>query len=456
MSQPAIAETGRGTPVYLVPEGRKLALPSGLPDSAAAWAKATGFVGKSGTLCLVPGADNSLSCALFGTGKEAAPMDAGKLAGILPPGNWQLAGPIAEPYYAALGFLLGGYRFERYRKPKSKVPRLVLPKGIDQDALRHDAQAVFLVRDLVNLPANDLGPAALEDAVREVARRHGAKVAATRGDQLLTKNFPMIHAVGRASSQAPRLIDMKWGMQDHPKVTLVGKGVTFDSGGLNIKPGESMALMKKDMGGAANVLGLAERIMTARLPLRLRVIVGAVENAISGNAFRPGDILTSRKGLTVEIGNTDAEGRLVLGDALALADEEAPQYLIDMATLTGAARVALGPDLPALFTPSDSFAEALAAAARRVHDPMWRMPLWSGYDSNLSSGVADLCHISRGPFAGAITAALFLQRFVEKAGHWAHFDIFAWVSAAKPWAPVGGEAYAIRALYDVLASRYGR
>jgi leucyl aminopeptidase len=455
MSQLAIAEKRSGTSVYLVPEKRKLALPPELPETAAAWAAAAGFTGKAGTMCLVPGGDGKPSCALFGMGRNPSPMDAGKLATVLPPGDWQFAGPIADPYYAALAFVLGAYRFERYRKPKGKGPRLVLPDDIDQKKLRREAQAVFLVRDLINRPANDLGPAGLETAVREVAAQHGAKVAAIRGDQLLAKNFPMIHAVGRASSEAPRLIDLKWGRSDHPKVTLVGKGVTFDSGGLNIKPGESMALMKKDMGGAANVLGLAECIMSARLPVRLRVIIGAVENAISGNAFRPGDILTSRKGLTVEIGNTDAEGRLVLGDALALADEEAPSLLVDMATLTGAARVALGPDLPALFTPSDSLADALAAAGRRVHDPMWRMPLWPGYDGNLSSNVADLCHISRGPLAGAITAALFLQRFVDKAVEWAHFDIFAWVNAQKPWAPIGGEAFAIRALYDEIASRFG-
>jgi len=266
----------------------------------------------------------------------------------------------------------------------------------------------------------------------------------------------MVHAVGRASSSAPRVLDLTWGRASHPKVTLVGKGVTFDTGGLNIKPGSSMALMKKDMGGAANVMGLAHMIMDAKLPVRLRLIVGAVENSISGNAFRPGDVLNSRKGLTVEIGNTDAEGRLVLGDILTLGDEEKPQLMIDMATLTGAARVALGPDLPPFYTDDEGFAAALADAGQSVNDPLWRMPLWSPYQSMLSSKIADVNHITSGGFAGSVTAALFLSRFVEKAQSWTHFDIFGWVPSEKPWASVGGEAQGIRALYAALKNRASR
>ena len=264
----------------------------------------------------------------------------------------------------------------------------------------------------------------------------------------------MVHAVGRASTSEPRIVDMRWGDEEAPKLTLVGKGVCFDTGGLNIKPGNSMALMKKDMGGAANVLGLARMIMAAKLPVRLRVIIAAVENSIAGNAFRPGDILTSRLGMTVEIGNTDAEGRLVLADALALADEEAPECLIDMATLTGAARVALGPDLPAMFTDDETFAGEVSQAGMTEEDPVWRLPLWKGYAKNLSSRAADVSHISQGPFAGSITAALFLGKFVSKARTWAHFDVFAWVPAEKPAATIGGEAQAIRALFATLTSRF--
>ena len=317
------------------------------------------------------------------------------------------------------------------------------------------ADAVFMVRDLVNTPTSDMGPDALEAAVRKLAERHKAEVEVTEGDDLLKRNFPMIHAVGRASATAPRLIDMVWGRKDAPKVTLVGKGVCFDTGGLDIKPASGMLLMKKDMGGAANVLGLASMIMAADLPVRLRVLIPAVENSISANAFRPGDVLQSRKGLTVEIGNTDAEGRLILADALALADEEAPEMLIDMATLTGAARVALGPDLPPFYTGDDALAAELATAAVEVEDPIWRMPLWKPYDAKLASKVADINNVTTDGFAGSITAALFLQRFVERAKSWAHFDIFAWNPAERPHGPVGGEAQAIRALAQVISARFG-
>jgi leucyl aminopeptidase len=314
---------------------------------------------------------------------------------------------------------------------------------------------VFLTRDLINTPTNDMGPEAIEAAVRALAKRHKATVSVVKGDALLARNFPMIHAVGRASAEAPRLIDMRWGPKGAPKVTLVGKGVAFDTGGLDIKPASSMLLMKKDMGGAANVLGLAHMVMAAGLKVSLRVLVPAVENSISANAFRPGDVLTSRKGITVEIGNTDAEGRLILADALAYADEEAPDLVLDMATLTGAARVALGPELPPFFTDDEALAAELTAAAVSEADPLWRLPLWNGYDQKYASKIADINNVNTDGFAGAIVAALFLRRFVRKAKSWAHFDVFGWSPVDRPHCPTGGEAQAIRAIERVLRDRYG-
>jgi leucyl aminopeptidase len=299
-----------------------------------------------------------------------------------------------------------------------------------------------------------MGPDELEGAARELARAYGAKISVTKGSAL-ESTYPMIHAVGRASTRAPRLIDFTWGRADAPKVTLVGKGVCFDTGGLNLKPGASMALMKKDMGGSANVLGLARLIMDAGIDVRLRVLIPAVENGVDGNAYRPGDVLQTYKGITVEIGNTDAEGRLVLGDALALADEEAPELLIDLATLTGAARVALGAELPAFFSDDDDFATEVAASGTENHDPVWRMPLWQGYMRDIDSQIADVSHISQGAYAGAITAALFLTKFVDRAKTYAHLDIYAWNDKARPGRPAGGEALSIRALYHVLKARYG-
>ncbi len=441
-------------PIHLV--AKDALAESGLDAHAVAWAAANGFTGEAGRTLLVPGADARVAAALFGVGTpgESQALGSGALARALPEGDWHFAGPAAKPELAALGVMLGGYAFTRYGKKAGRDIRLAAPAGIDAARLRRTADAVFLARDLVNTPTNDMSPDDLEKAVRGLARRHKAKVSVTKGDDLLTKNFPMIHAVGRASDKAPRLIDMVWGQSDAPKVTLVGKGVCFDTGGLDIKPAAGMLLMKKDMGGAANVLGLASMIMGAGLGVRLRLLIPAVENAIAGNAFRPGDILTSRKGVTVEIGNTDAEGRLILADALALADEEAPDLLIDMATLTGAARVALGPDLPPFYTDDDDLAGELAAAARAQEDPLWRMPLWRPYDAKLSSKVADMNNVTSDAFAGSITAALFLRRFVSKAKSWAHFDIFAWNPSDRPHGPAGGEAQGIRALERVIASRY--
>ncbi|MBR56695.1 MAG: leucyl aminopeptidase [Myxococcales bacterium] len=314
--------------------------------------------------------------------------------------------------------------------------------------------AAALVRDLVNTPANDMGPDELEAAARDLAEAHGAKIKVIKGDSLLKQNFPMVHAVGRASVREPRLIDIRWGSTSNPRVSLVGKGVCFDTGGLNLKPGSSMLKMKKDMGGAAHVLGLASLIMDAELPVCLRVLVPAVENSIGGRAYRPGDVLPSRKGITVEIGNTDAEGRLVLADALALADSESPEVLFNMATLTGAARVALGADLPPFYTTDDVFAAELCEQGEAVNDPVWRMPFWRNYRRFLDSKIADINHISSSRYAGSITAALFLKEFVESAKLFVHFDVYAWTDRSSPGRPAGAEAQAIRAMYEVLKSRY--
>lgn len=437
-------------PLNLMTSKQFSAKKSGLDKSTLSWAKATGFAANSGQTCIVPGPDGCVSRVLFGLGSGAGERKAfthAKLARSLPAGKYAIEGHRTDPTSDQLAWALGGYSFDQYRDRKHATPSL--SGKLAPDVLRI-AQGVFFTRDLINTPANDMGPDALEAAFRKLAKTHSARVRVIKGDNLLKQNFPMVHAVGRASAEAPRVLDLVWGKASHRKVTLVGKGVTFDTGGLNIKPGSSMALMKKDMGGAANVMGLAHMIMDAKLPIRLRVIVGAVENAISGNAFRPGDILQSRKGLTVEIGNTDAEGRLVLGDCLALGDEDKPGLMIDMATLTGAARVALGPDLPPFYTHDDTLASAVGDAAVKVCDPLWRMPLWAPYQSMLSSKSADVNHISTGGFGGSITAALFLSRFVNKSTKWAHFDIYGWVPNDKPWAATGGEAQGIRALYEVL------
>ena len=446
--------TGSAHPIHLVRKGR-LEEPGLAPD-VVDWAKANGFSGQPGRVLLLPGAGGA-GGALLGVGADDeghSPLVTGALAKELPEGDWYFAAAPAAPDLALLGLMLGSYRFTRYSGKPGNALRLVVPEGADAARVRRMADGVFLARDLVNTPTNDLGPDQLEAAARALASTHGAEVRSVVGDALLEENFPMIHAVGRASSQAPRLIDLRWGREDAPKVTLVGKGVCFDTGGLDIKPASGMLIMKKDMGGAANVLGLASMIMAGRLNLRLRVLIPAVENAIAGNAFRPGDVLRSRKGPTVEIGNTDAEGRLVLADALALGDEEEPEIMVDMATLTGAARVAVGPDLAPFYTGDESLAAAIADAGRQAADPVWRMPLWAAYDEKLASKIADMSNVTTDGFAGSITAALFLQRFVAKAKSWAHFDIFAWNPAARPHGPAGGEAQAIRALEAVLSQRY--
>jgi len=427
---------------------------------AVAFAAAQGFRAEPGRILTVPAQDGSMAGVLFGDDTGSArpdPFLAGKLSTGLPPGDYRLEGLAPDRAAgAALAFALGSYRFTRYRTggaANASRPRLQVPDGADGADCLRIAEAVAFGRDLVNTPANDLGPQDLAEAARALAARYGAAFTETVGDDLLAAGFPMVHAVGRASSRPPRLVDITWGDPSHPRITLVGKGVCFDTGGLNIKPDASMLLMKKDMGGAAAALAAARMIMDAGLRVRLRVLVPAVENAISGSAFRPGDVLQSRKGLSVEIGNTDAEGRLILADALALAAEESPDMLVDFATLTGAARVALGPDLPPFYTDDDALAAAITSAALAVNDPVWRMPLWTPYDTMLDSKVADLNHISGGAFAGSITAALFLRRFVAPVHAWVHFDIFGWTPADKPGRPAGGEVQAARLVYRLVADR---
>ncbi|HEY4199244.1 MAG TPA: leucyl aminopeptidase family protein [Devosiaceae bacterium] len=426
-----------------------------LSRTQLAWAKSAHFNGQRGRLLPLPGNDVTLAGYLFGMGAPAnrSRLITGLAAAGLEPGSYRLGGAMGDPTLAALGFRLGAYRFDRYRKAREPV-ELAEVEGADVAEVTRLTDAAFLARDLINTPPNDLGPNAFEAEIRAFAKRHKMTVKAVVGDDLLKQNFPMIHAVGRASIEAPRLMDLSWGKASDPRVTLVGKGVTFDTGGLDIKPSAGMLLMKKDMGGAANVLGLAHAIMDAGLKVRLRVLIPIVENAIAGASFRPGDILPSRNGMTVEIGNTDAEGRLILADALALADEESPAILLDMATLTGAARVALGPELPPLYTNDDGLAESLQAAGLAWEDPLWRLPLWPNYDAMLASRIADVNHVSSGGFAGSITAALFMQRFVRQAAAWVHLDIFAWAPEPRPGRPFGGTDQGIRSAYRVLKQRY--
>lgn len=430
-----------------------------LPAPARQFAAANGFTAKPGACLALPAADGNIAGVLFGLEDEASKsrdlFRPGTLPSLLPVGVYRFANAPHDVRLAALAFALGTYRFGRYRKADASEVRLVPPDGIDIADVGRMADGAMLARDLINTPANDMGPAELELAARSLAKRFGASLTAIVGEDLLKQNFPLIHAVGMASHRAPRLIDLSWGDPGHPKVTLVGKGVCFDSGGLDIKPPSGMLLMKKDMGGAANVLALAQMVMDAKLKVRLRVLIPAVENAIAGNAFRPLDIFPSRTGITVEVGNTDAEGRLVLADALALADEEAPDLLIDIGTLTGAARVALGPDLAPFYTPDERLASDLARCAISENDPLWRMPLWPPYDSWLDSKTATITNAPSETFAGSITCALFLQRFVEHAKSWLHLDIYAWTPSARPARPEGGECQSARALYKLLSECYG-
>jgi leucyl aminopeptidase len=459
---PSPFETAPATsaiPITFASKSNWDAIRAELPEPARQFADANGFAGKPGAYLALPAADGRIAGVLFGIEDKGAksrdPFRPGALPGLLPAGVYRFANAPHDTRLAVLAFALGLYRFNRYRKADAPEVKLVPPDGVDTADIIRMADAATLARDLINTPSNDMGPAEFAEAAKDVATRCGASFDCVVGDDLVSKNFPLIHAVGMASSRAPRLIDLNWGDPAHPKVTLVGKGVCFDTGGLDLKPSGGMLLMKKDMGGAANVLALAQMVMDAKLKLRLRVLIPAVENAVAGNAFRPLDIFPSRKGLNVEIGNTDAEGRLILADALALADEDKPDLLIDMGTLTGAARVALGPDLPPFYTQDERLAQDVAACALKENDPVWRMPLWPPYDSWLDSKVATITNAPSGTFAGSITCALFLQRFVEHAKSWLHFDIYGWTPTAKPARPEGGECQAARAVYKLLSERYG-
>ncbi|WP_394663179.1 leucyl aminopeptidase family protein [uncultured Sphingomonas sp.] len=423
-------------------------------QSAATRALATAqhFTAKPGAHVLIPDGDGIAVVA--GVADANSLWALAKLAEALPEGSYRLDG--MEVGANALGWLLGQYRFTRYRKAEDAAPRVLLTRDVaHRDEIIRIAAATAQVRDLVNSGASDLGPAELEAEAQTLARAHHADVTVTSGEAL-ARDYPMIHAVGQAATRerAPRLIELHWGDPSHPRIAIVGKGVCFDTGGLDIKPSAGMRLMKKDMGGAAHALALVGLVMAAKLPVRLHLLIPAVENAVSGASFRPGDVLRTRKGLTVENTNTDAEGRLILGDALTRAGEEAPELILDFATLTGAARVALGPDLPPLFTDDEALAADLLAAGVAEDDPVWRMPLWDGYDDMLKSDIADMVNAPDGGFAGAITAALFLRRFVPKDTAWAHLDVFAWRPSAKPGRPKGGDAYALRAAYAMLKKRY--
>ncbi|EBA12039.1 leucyl aminopeptidase family protein [Roseobacter sp. CCS2] len=450
----AFAEpTDAAIPLHVVAGDAVDAALARLTAEGRAWAKAQGFSGALGQILTVPDAQGDLAQVLvgFGTPDKRARnrFHMGAVARKLPEGTYEIASGLKgdDLEEAALAWLLAGYSYDRYVKPSDLIAGLAAPEQVDAARIAIIANGEALTRELINTPASDMGPDELEEAARTLAVTHDAGVNVTTGDDLITSNFPMIHTVGRASTRAPRLIDIRWG-HTGPQLTLVGKGVCFDTGGLNIKPGSSMGLMKKDMGGAATVLGLAHMIMALELPVRLRVLIPAVENSIDGNAFRPQDILTSRKGLTVEINNTDAEGRLVLADALTLSDEDDPALVISMATLTGAARVAVGPDIAPFYTDDDGHADAVAKAARKVADPVWRMPFHEPYEAMIEPGIADLDNAPKGGFAGSITAALFLRRFVESP--YMHFDIYGWQPSSAPSRPRGGVGMGARAILEAL------
>ncbi|MFO1103730.1 MAG: leucyl aminopeptidase family protein [Methylocystis sp.] len=427
-----------------------------LPEPTARLADFVGFEAKAGSTFFAPDVGGAPRVFFGAEGKEPKARDpffAGKLAAVLPKGLYRLGDGVEASEQAALAFLLSSYAFSRYKARKNEAPRLCAPQGVDRARIQRIAAAVALGRDLVNTPTNDMGPEALAEAALALGAKHGAKSRVIVGDALLAENFPLIHAVGRAAAQAPRLVELEHGPEDGLRVTLVGKGVCFDTGGLDIKPSSAMALMKKDMGGAATALSLAAMLLDANTPIRLRVLLPIVENSISASAFRTSDVYRSRKGLSVEIGNTDAEGRLILADALAYATETPPDFLFDFATLTGAARVALGPEIPPFYTGDDGLAGEIAAKAATANDPVWRMPLWDNYDSGLDGKISDLVNVTSGPFAGSITAALFLRRFVADPKRWAHFDVYCWNPSTKPGRPEGGEVQAARLLYDLIEAR---
>ena len=456
------APTATGAlPLWLVTDGTLQAWLSERGPEVANWVRANGFLAEKQRVLMLPGASGNPSGAVMGLGSLASVNDlklwhAAGLTDRLAPATYRLATPL--PAMAAtqfaLGWLIGAYRFTRYRTPSvAGRASLVLPDGADLRYAEAAASATSLARDLVNTPANDLGPAELAAAAAQLAQRFGATIKVTVGDELKAERFPLIHAVGAGSPRLPRLIDLRWGKPGGLRVTLVGKGVCFDTGGLDIKPSAGMLLMKKDMGGAACALGVAQLLMQLDAPVQLRVLIPAVENSVDGHSYRPSDVIASRKGLTVEIGNTDAEGRLVLADALAEADAEKPDLLIDLATLTGAARVALGPELPAAYSTDAKLLAALQEIGDEEMDPIWPMPLWAGYDDEFPSKVADIGNVSAGAFAGSPIAALFLKRFVTATPRWLHIDLYAWNPKDRPGRPIGAEAQCVRSVYRLIRSR---
>lgn len=455
---PLLKEHADAIPVWLAHSNNWNDVEQNLPPFIKLMARAHGFKAQKGKHILAVNGQGKIEGVLFGisttsdAGFEA--FDVGALPGLLPAGIYEFASPLHKPDLSALAWLLGSYSFRNYTSKSENKAQLVLPKGVHGEEIMRIASAIYLGRDLINTPANDLGPKQLESAIDELAQKHKISTITIRGKALLDENFPLIYAVGKGAEQEPRLITFQWGDKKNPLISIVGKGVTFDTGGLDIKPSSSMLLMKKDMGGAATALALADMIMGSNLPVRLRLTIPIVENAISGPSFRPGDIYRSRKGKSIEIGNTDAEGRLILADALTFADEENPDLLIDFATLTGAARVALGPDIPAFFTKNESLALEVQHVSKEIQDPVWRLPLWEPYQNYIKPDDADLNNSSNAPFAGSITAALFLNHFVEKTVSYLHFDVFAWSPQHHPARPKGGDIQAARLIYTLLKKRY--
>jgi leucyl aminopeptidase len=466
VTQPEIlltSDPGDARPLWLVTEADLPRWLSEQPVETAVWVRANGFQAERHRVLTLPAADGQIAAAVLGLGalRTVADLKLWHAAGLpdrLPPLAYRLATPLpaAAATHFVVGWLTGSYRMSRYRAQTTTArPALVPPPEADLVYAQTAATATALARDLINTPPNDMGPAELAAAAAELAARHNARCEIIVGDELKVRDYPLIHAVGAGSPREPRLIDLRWGDRHAPRVTLVGKGVCFDTGGLDLKPSAGMLLMKKDMGGAACVLALAEMLMLLGAPIQLRVLIPAVENSIGGRAYRPSDVLRSRKGLSVEIGNTDAEGRLVLADALVEADSERPDLLIDLATLTGAARVALGPELPAAYSTDDALMAQLRARGEEESDPVWPMPLWPGYDDELASKVADLGNVSAAPFAGSIIAALFLKRFISATPNWLHVDLYAWNPRERPGRPVGAEAQCVRSLYKLIRARFG-
>jgi leucyl aminopeptidase len=456
MASPFVDRSSSAVPVQFVSEPKWRSWLREQSASRKAWIAATGITGKAGELVVLPGPDGTAAGAALVLSARPNLWEFGALANRLPAGTWRFAST-TDPVPAtdaAVAIALGTWRFERYRSHKAAPgARFVWPDGADKKRAGAMIEALCMARDLITTPSSDMGPAELAAAAQALARQHGARLKVIVGNDLLKHNYPMVHAVGRASARAPRLIDLVWGKREAPKVTLVGKGVCFDTGGLDLKPATGMLMMKKDMGGAAVMMAVAAMVMAAKLPVRLRLLIPAVENSVAGNAFRPLDVVPTRKGITVEIGNTDAEGRLILCDALHEGASEKPMMMVDCATLTGAARVALGTDLPALFCNDDELAGQLIETGKEVHDPMWRLPLHAGYRRLLDSKVADINNAPNVAFGGAITAALYLQEFVPDDVPWAHFDMMAWNNTSRPGRPEGGEAQAARAIFATIEKR---